>query len=205
MKNTLKNVFSITASITLMVSFAASTVQSAEDSDRQQRKEVFLTSQFMTGDSAVINKALTTELDSSFLLGVGFGYNLTERVNANAGVLLGYTDLTATLFDSIPLKDDSIILAWNANVDYNVWETRLTPFVTAGIGTINFTTTTVVDGYVLLSQSSMSFNLGGGVRWDVTDKIYLKGLYRATWSEMFENSEEYTLLDGFELSVGYLF
>jgi hypothetical protein len=52
--------------------------------------------------------------------------------------------------------------------------------------------------------ADFSYNLGGGLRWDINDHFLIKAIYRATWITM-EDTDDAVLLDGISFSVGYIF
>jgi opacity protein-like surface antigen len=50
----------------------------------------------------------------------------------------------------------------------------------------------------LISGSSFSYSIGGGARWDITDKFFMKGLYKITKAGNFS-------FNGISLNLGYHF
>jgi opacity protein-like surface antigen len=88
------------------------------------------------------------------------------------------------------------------NLDYNILKTRLTPFVTGGIGFAYFDSGIPTGekevfcwwdywwGYVCegavstYSASEFTYNAGLGLRWDVTDSVFMKFLYNTVWMEV---------------------
>jgi len=183
--------------------FMTTSVQSTtllEEYSRQGKQEYFLTAQSMSGDktTAYFLGAIETELeiDDFMAFGGGYGKHLTDFVNLNTELLLGSTEV---------LGDSATFVNWNLGLDYNFMKTRLTPLVTGGIGIINFRTNTSKDGVTLLDSTNTSYYLGGGFRWDVTDSFFVKGIYKATWTKLFEESNDTLLLNGINLNVGYIF
>ena len=143
------------------------------------------------------------DMDSTIVYGIGYGYNLTDHWNFNMDLLFGSADADINIINVTVETQDMDYIMWDLNLDYNIFKSRLTPLVTAGIGVMDFgidTTTRVGD----VHESNFSYNLGAGVRWDVKDNILLKLIYRSTWTEL-DDAEDDQRLDGVSFSVAYMF
>ncbi len=57
---------------------------------------------------------------------------------------------------------------------------------------------------VPLSETDLTFGVGAGVRWDISDRWYAKAVYRMNWTE-FSGFDELTLVHGATVSVGFRF
>ncbi len=186
--------------VSLLIFAMTSTICTAEEWSRKGKREVFAIGQYMRGDTTT-SLGITLELDDMFAGGIGAGYNYNDHINLNFDLLFTSTDVTAKGFGST-LEGDSTLIGWDVNLDINILKSRITPMITGGIGFIRF------DGEyetgTPFEETDFSYNVGGGVRCDVTDHFLIKAIYRATWTKM-EDTDEAILLDGITLNVGYIF
>jgi opacity protein-like surface antigen len=129
--------------------------------------------------------------------GVGIGYNVLEHLNINGDFSINSMEL-----DSDPLFGDSeeisrTLYLGSISLDYNILKTRVTPFVTAG-AQFGFTSE---DSGVAVNP-----NLGLGVRWDASERIFLKLAIRAIWWDAFDHTITGDAAGvGVSLAVGYKF
>jgi opacity protein-like surface antigen len=173
----------------------------AEDWNRRGRLEIFATGQQINGDSTTASDApFTIELDDTVVFGLGLGYNFTEHVNFNADMLFGSTDIIARGF-GVTVQDSSDLIAADLNLDVNILKKRFTPYITGGIGFINFQGG---SGQLEFNETDFSYNLGAGLRWEATKHLLIKAFYRGTWTKL-EDTDDAVLLDGVNLSIGYIF
>jgi len=148
------------------------------------------------------------DMDSTNIYGIGLGYNLSDHWNINTDLLFGSADTDVKIVDftvdfTVETADMDYVL-WDINVDYNIWRSRFTPLVTAGIGLMDFGIDTTATGVGKVHESNFSYNLGAGVRWDVRDKLLLKVIYRSIWTEV-NDSDNDQRFDGVSVSVAYMF
>jgi opacity protein-like surface antigen len=107
------------------------------------------------------------------------------------------------------------------NGTYNFFQSRLTPFVTGGLGWTWIDTNIASEppqagcwwtwyGYVCTSWQNtktvdaFSYQLGAGIRYDVSDSFVVQGSYRMTWMNL-KDAEGTPNIDGFQLSIGWKF
>jgi len=181
--------------------FMTATICSAQEWSRNGKGEFFgmvQTVGSVTLKGTPYGMDISAKVDSTTLYGFGFGVNINDHFNFNTDFLFGSQDWTAT-WEDITVKEDFGLWLWDINLDYNVWKDRLTPFITAGIGHLNISGEDVSEGH-------FSYNFGAGLRWDLTDNICLKALYRwtSTWDEL-EDSDDKLELDGFSFGIAYMF
>lgn len=118
--------------------------------------------------------------------GVSVGYNALDQLCINA-------DLSVSSWED---ESGSGPLGYQGglSVDYNILAKRLTPFLTAGAGVLGW------------EESDLMFTggLGAGVRWDATDRIFVKAAYHATWITDTDMNGSW-FGHGFTLAVGVKF
>ena len=85
-------------------------------------------------------------------------------------------------------------------MDINLLKSQITPLMTGGIGSINFSG---ASGFSEFNETDFSYNLGVGIR-DATDHFLFKVLYKATWTKL-EDSDSSIKFDGLNLAIGYIF
>lgn len=188
----------------LIVLTITSTVCSAQEWTRAGRGEIFAFGQFMGGDTAtatVDDSVISMKFDDMFAGGIGFGYNFSNYFNVNMDLLYGQSDTTSSGFD-ISIKHNTNIIAGDLNLDFNILKTRFTPLVTGGIGYVRFKGT-IAEGFDF-DEVDLSYNVGGGIRWDVTDHFLVKAVYRSLWTKLKDTDKAIRFNVG-TLSIGYIF
>jgi len=178
-----------------------STICSAQEWSRKGKGEFFgmvQTVGSLTVHSNIPGLEFTAKVDSTTLYGVGLGANINDHFNLNTDFLFGSQDWTAT-WEDVTVTEGYNLWLWDINLDYNVLKGRLTPLVIGGIGYLNISGEDVSEGH-------FSYNLGVGLRWDLTDNLSLKALYRWTsTSDELEDSDDKMELDGFSFGIAYMF
>lgn len=190
----------------LMAATAVSAADPLGDYSRANRWEVYAQGFYLTGGNDTDFGGLSLEFDSGFGGGVGFGYNLSDHWNLNTEIGGGTTDFDASGFGGTA-TGDATLFVWNVNVDYNILKKRLTPFVTAGVGLLHMDGDASGPGPLLgvdISQTGASWNVGGGLRWDISDRVFAKVAYRATWAFL-QDADNVSFFHGANLGVGMKF
>jgi opacity protein-like surface antigen len=183
----------------LLIFFTFSALCSAAEWSRKRKWEVFGYAQYMSSDSTG-GRGIDLDLHGNVAGGLGGGYNLLNYVNLNVDLNYGRKNFAATSFGR-RLKDDVDLVGGNFNVDLYLLKTRLTPMATGGIGFINFSGDVGSNDF---NEIDFSYNVGGGIRWDITNHILLKVIYRATWTKL-EDTHDPVLFHGPAISIGYIF
>lgn len=177
-----------------LVLAVTSSICVAEEYKRQGKGEVFFIGQSLGSDTTT-GLGITMELDPGLMGGFGVGINLSDNFNVNTALQFGNSDFNADTGVSVDLKT----LAWDFNLDFNILKARLTPMVSGGIGFIRFTRE---DN--LIDESDFSYNAGAGLRWDITEHLMVKAMYRVMWVKM-QDTDSRMMLDGPSISVGLIF
>ncbi|MEN6425904.1 MAG: outer membrane beta-barrel protein [Phycisphaerales bacterium] len=134
--------------------------------------------------------------DTTPVYGAGIGLNVTEHLNVNTEIMLGWMDGkdTSPYWPTPVVYENDSIYLWNVNLDYNILKGRLTPVVSAGAGVLGY------NGDNRVHEVHFAGNVGAGIRWDVTDHFAVRVLYRSTWWEM-EYADDPSQFDGVTASV----
>lgn len=196
--------FPITIIFLLFFSIIVATPSAAQEWSRRGRIELYGTIQNMSGDSTSSSEVMSSEvmmkLDSTSVIGLGYGTNFSDHVNLNMDFWLGSTNVTGEAL-GVTVQGDTSLLGLDFNLDINLLSRRLTPMVTGGIGFIKFSGD--VEGFPF-GETDLSYNYGGGLRWDATDHSFFKVLYKFTKTQL-EETDKAIMLGGPTLSIGYIF
>jgi len=201
--------FSTIAIISLLVFAMTASICNAQDWSRGGKSELFGMIQ-QIGSEEVKYKLppamlpVSLDIDNAFVYGIGYGYNMNDHWNINADLLFGSADTDVKVSNVTVETEDMDYVLFNVNLDYNLWKSRFTPLVTGGIGIMDFGIDTTAVGVGDVHDSDLSYNLGVGIRWDVEDNMFLKAVYRTTWSE-FVDADADMEYDIFSLSVAYMY
>jgi len=155
-----------------------------EQWSRARKLEVFGLFQYSWVD---IGRA-DDDVVSSAVGGAGLGYNFNPYLNVNTELSFGSIGLRRANFN------ESNVLAWDVNLDYNVLKHRVTPMVTAGIG---------VGYWSDPEVATFRCSLGLGLRWDVTDDIVVKAVYKPFAMDAREGQGIF--MQGIKVIIGYMF
>jgi opacity protein-like surface antigen len=144
--------------------------------------------------------------------GINFGYHLNEYLNINTDLVFSSADVNFFSPGVRSLHDDADFFAWTVNLDYYILPTRFTPFLTGGIGLLYMDNW--YDDYwyccyppqqeIPISETDFLWNVGGGLRWELTDNIVLKLGYRLYGAEL-EYANEHMFMHSGLLSILYHF
>lgn len=198
--------------IALLVVFGMANLTCAEDFSRAKSIEVFASSYFMDEELAdveefygydVSNLGIEVGLDNTFMFGMGIGYNINNYFNINLEGTYGSTDGIIKSFGTKE-KGDVDLLGMNLNLDYNILKGRLTPLLTIGVGFIDFNIDDS-DFDNTFGGTYATVNAGGGFRYDITNHLLVKAVYRFTWIDELDHTDDNLEFDGFHFSVGYRF
>ena len=160
-----------------------------------QNIEVFAVVQQMTGDETT-GLDMTIEVDDAVIGGFGAGMNI-DNFNLNLDMLFGSTEIRS---DDLTL--DTKLFCFDANLDYSILDEQVSPMITAGLGSVNFSKSLV--SYEDFSETDFSYNIGAGLRCTIMDHFLLKALYRVTWTTIKE-TDNAIKLNGISVTGGYIF
>jgi hypothetical protein len=188
----------------LLVTVAVSTARTEERQwSRAYRGELYPIIQVLGGDEITAYDGLVrVETETTPFFGAGMGVNLSDHLNINTELLLGRMD-TVQSIPLVPGTNADLGLTtwlWNANLDYNILKSRLTPLVTGGVGFVKFH-----SGAERRDETHFSYNLGVGGRWDITDRIALRVIYRSTWTTKLEDADDPFQFGGVAASLIFMF
>jgi opacity protein-like surface antigen len=196
---------------TLMAASLSTSALAADVSQRAQTWEGTIQLRYLKSNDVDFGNGTTAQLDSSFGWGLGFAYNLNEKLalgfdfgwnsvgySANAVPQAGSGNSPISLTGTVVTS--SMLLAGT----YYFLERDLTPFVTGNIGSIYIDTGVPegppatggcywypwywgsVCGGAVPNKAAYEFTygVGLGVRWDVNPGLFVKGSVNQQWIDM---------------------
>jgi opacity protein-like surface antigen len=184
-----------------------STVCTAQ-SDRTDKMEIGASLLFLGGESVSFYDVKIEEDDWN-MYGFTLGKNINEHLNLNTEFVFGNVDVDVSgLPANVSIDGDQDTFIWLVNVDYNILDEPLTPYITAGLGygyseaEVKYTETTptgTLSGKITEEVSGLAYTVGVGGRWDATENIFAKVAYRIIWDDEGDDRS------GLGVSVGFLF
>ncbi|HNS21954.1 MAG TPA: outer membrane beta-barrel protein [Sedimentisphaerales bacterium] len=169
---------------------------------RAYRSEVYGVVQVLGSDEVSgLHGMARANFDTTPVYGVGMGVNINAHLNVNTEIMLGWADIKDYWVDMPELADrdeNQQIYLWNVNLDYNILKGRLTPVVGGGVGILG------LNGDDRLHEVHFAGNVGAGIRWDMTDHLALRVLYRCTWWEI-KDADDPFQFDGVTASLIWTF
>jgi opacity protein-like surface antigen len=162
-----------------------------------------------TVDGTFDGRSGDLKMDDLFGGGLHFGYNITDQFNINTEMVFSRAELDFTS-DGTRLSDKADFISWTMNLDYYIFPTRFTPYVSAGLGFWTLENQyddhgwyyVIVDRELPVSEVDFVWNVGGGLRCDPIDHLYLKLAYRLSGTEL-DYADEYMLMHSVLFTVGY--
>jgi opacity protein-like surface antigen len=193
--------------------------------DRTGKSEFYGIGQYLHSDDITFNGPrgpVKVKMDDTGLGGFGMAYHFNQFLAVHADFMFG----SATFSGDMPLaaggtiheSQDAFLSTGRFNVDYNIINRRLTPFVTAGIGyqymemelqnapTVNYWDPWYgwQTGQPYVWQTDFTWNVGAGFRWNITDQLFIKATVGAQWLEYSGANGITTQLEGM-FAIGWMF
>jgi len=183
----------------------------SEPFSRQNKFEIYGVGQYLhQGNTEYPNASGGTvklKLDDTGLGGVGFAYHFSDFFSIHSDFMFG----PATFKFEYPggttanFGDNGYLTTGRFNLDYNIINRRLSPFITAGIGyQYQEVDQDYYYGTSYYYETDFTWNVAGGVRWNVTDNLILKLAIGGQWLQ-YENANNITSQFEVMFSIGCMF
>jgi opacity protein-like surface antigen len=192
----------------------------AEPFSRQNKFDTYAIGQYLhQGDANFVGpygRTTKLKLDDTGLGGAGFAYHFNDFLAIHADFLIGPATFTVSEphTPSYPLGDNGFIQSGRLNLDYNIINRRLTPFFTGGIG---YQYMQVDQSYYYPGphyahyyydsyyyETDFTWNVGAGIRWNITDNLFVKLTGGAQWLQYQGADNITTQIEG-SLAIGMTF
>lgn len=128
-------------------------------------------------------------------LGAGIGFHLNQFFYLHLDTWYGTHEVTFTV-NNIKVSGEGDIFALHLNGDVYLFNERITPLVSGGVGLVNFSP----EG---LHHDATSTRLGFGLRWEIQNLCVLTGMYQILWVKLMPDWES-TTFTGFRMTLGFL-
>ncbi len=183
---------------------------------RQGKAEVYGIGQYLhQGDttfSGPNGQTTKMNLDDTGLGGFGMAYHFNDFLAIHGDFMFGPATFRSQTGNgpSYEVGDSGFIQTGRVNLDYNIINRRITPFVTAGIGWQYFEINQDYYYYPYYYygnyyyETDFTWNVGAGVRWNVLDNLVVKLTGGAQWLKYSGADNITTQIEAF-LAVGWTF
>lgn len=185
-------------------------VQPASAYHLREGFEVFGTVKYTTDDDATFDgrdpdsgAERSINIEPTVSGGAGFGINWNGYINTNIQVAGGPADFNYSNGRSL---DDGAMLTADLNVEINLIDGPVTPYVAAGVGLVTFSgeSENSFGSDTEISETHPAGNVGGGLRFDIGDHLFLKGFYRLMLTEI-EDSDDLLMFHSAGMAIGWQF
>lgn len=212
-----------------LLSVRAQIPMATEPLDRAHKTEVYGIGQYLHSEDITFagpKGDVTMAMDDTGLGGIGFGYHLNNYLSVRTELLFGSAnfrgDLPTAAGGTVAIQQDVLVQTGRLNLDYNIINRRLTPFVTAGIGYQYLEAEldqlppaevcwwdpwwgwVCSDAQPIASDFQFTWNAGVGVRWDINDHLFVKVLAGANWVQ-YSGAQDLTTQFEAVFSLGWSF
>jgi opacity protein-like surface antigen len=182
---------SIAAGLALGASLLAAHAQipwATEGFFRQNKLEVYGVGEYLHQDhttfSGPYGGTIKMTLDDTGLGGAGVAWHFNDFFSVHSDFLFGPATFRAQAAGgpSYTVGQDAFLQSGRFNLDYNIINRRLTPFLTGGIGYQYFELNHYdyyYDHYYY--ETDFTWNAGAGLRWNITDRLFIKLTGGAQW------------------------
>ena len=189
-------------SIIVVMALSAGVASAAESYSRANRWEAYGYGSYLSGADSTKSGSVKIELGKGFAGGAGFGYNFSDYLNLNTTIGVGTIDIKGSS-PGTSIEIDSTIFTMDVGLDYNILKKPLTPFITGGVGFIHFGGD-IGGSNATISETDLTYGVGGGLRWDINERWFLKAMYRANWTSL-QDTDGTSMYHSFTLGVGVKF
>ena len=205
-KYTLATLLALTATL---LPALAQIPMATEGMTRKGMTEVYGIGQYLNSENINFNGpfggSIDTKMDDTGLGGFGIAFHFSDFFSVHGDFMFG----SATFSGTVPLEtggttyvsQGAFLQTGRFNLDYNMINRRLTPVITGGIGYQYIETelnslppvnTCWWDpwwgwycdtAHHYAWQTDFTWNAGAGIRWNITDNLFVKVTGGATWLE----------------------
>lgn len=169
-----------TALIAAVLGLAAISARADGEWHRKGTWEVSGAAQYLFGDTVDFSKlGARLRVDDTALFGLDVAYHLTDHWAVSLDLLGGFDSFNSS-GAQLSLNNDAFVLSGSLDAEYNFLRGRFSPLLRAGIGFYDITDNA---GYwSTYGETDLSWNVGGGFRWNLADHFVVKLLGGLSWT-----------------------
>jgi opacity protein-like surface antigen len=196
---------------------------------RTAKTEIYGIGQYLHSDNITFNGPagdVKVKMDDTGLGGFGLAFHFNEFLAVHTDFMFGGATFSGNLptetGGTLHVKQDAFLQTGRFNVDYNIIKGRLTPFLTGGIGyqyletELNHLPPVGVCwwdpwwGWICDThnphawETDFTCNVGAGIRWSITDSLFIKATGGAQWLEYGGARGITTQIEGI-FAIGWIF
>ncbi|MGO8927428.1 MAG: outer membrane protein [Limisphaerales bacterium] len=193
--------------------------------NRTAQPEIYGIGQYLHSDNITFNGPMgdvKVKMDDTGLGGFGMAFHFNEFLAVYADFMFGDTTFSGDMpmegGGTIHESQDAFLQTGRFNLDYNIINRRLTPFVTAGIGYQYLETESNnrppgnywdpwwgwQNGHSRGWETDFTGNVGAGIRWNITDQLFIKATIGGQWLGYSGANGTTTQLEGM-FAIGWMF
>ena len=215
-------------SIVLLAGIAVTGIAGAQSADRAGTWETRLAVTFENSADWDFEGGTTAEIDSDIGWVLGFGYHLNDNFEVGGTFEFGQQDYVADIANGtlpgVVFSVDGELETLRLMIDgtYNFLPGKFSPFISGAIGYSWIDTNIATQppqtgcwwdpwwGYICTTYQNtksidgLTYRLGVGMRYDISDTFAVHAAYRMTWIDL-DNANGTPDQDGFLLGVGWKF
>jgi opacity protein-like surface antigen len=176
--------------------------------ERTGKTDVYGIGEYLHSDDITFNGPagdVKVKMDDTGLGGFGVAYHFNDFLSLRGDFMFGGANFKADVQTGpasfTEVQHDAFLQTGRLNLDYNIINRRITPFVTVGIG-YQYLETELNNappvgscywdpwwGYVcyydhpIAWETDFTWNVGAGFRWNITDNLFIKAMVGANWLE----------------------
>ena len=175
----------------------------ADEFARAGLYNVSVSGQYLASDAANVvidGVQASAQLEGVVGGGLGVGYDITDHFALNIDVWGGGGDLKVEAAGR-SLSEGVTAFGGNVALDWNILKSRFTPFLSANLG---FLSLSGDGGGLPASETDLTYGVGGGLRWDISEHWSAKATYRINWTQ-FQGFDETSLVHMASVGLGFRF
>ncbi len=199
-----------------LLSAQAQIPSALEGFSRQGKFDIYGIGQYLhQTDDAKYSSSVGTfrlKLDDTGLGGFGAAYHFNDFLAIHGDFMLGPATFRGIEPDgtTYELGNNGFIQSGRINLDYNIINRRVTPFITAGIGWQYMQVDQEYYYYDIYhhyphydyyydyySETDFTWNVGVGIRWNITDNLFMKLTGGAQWLQYNDANNVTTQIEAF--------
>jgi len=197
-----------------------------EPFSRTAKWEVYGIGQYLHSDDIRFNGPLgdvKVKMDDTGLGGFGLAFHFNDFLALHGDLMFGNAtfsgDFPVDTGETVHVSQNTFMQTGRLNLDYNIINRRLTPFLTGGIG-YQYLDTALEDlppgsdqdwwgwagrhGHFYDSETDFTGNVGAGIRWNITDQLFIKATGGAQWLQYRGANGITTQIEGI-FAIGWMF
>jgi opacity protein-like surface antigen len=148
------------------------------------------------------------KMNDTGLGGIGMAWHFSDYFSAHADFLMGPATFHGQPNSGTPydIGEGALLQPTRFNLDYNIINRRLTPYLTAGLGYQYFEIDQSYHSgnyyyYNYYSEFDFSWNVGAGIRWNITDNLFIKAAGQVQWV-LYQDAQNPTAQIGASFAIG---